>query len=54
MNKKIKVYRCNPKKNKKCDKKGCYINGGLCRHTGYKRYAKFKSLFKPECWEILD
>lgn len=37
---KVIVYSCNPKKNIKCKKTGCYINGGCCKHTTKFKYAK--------------
>lgn len=34
------LYKCNPNKNIKCNKKSCYINGGECRYTTKFKYAK--------------
>ena len=33
-------YPCDPEKNTKCSKTGCYINGGECRHTLNKEYRR--------------
>lgn len=33
-------YLCDPEKNTTCSKTGCYINGGECRHTLSKEYAR--------------
>ena len=27
------IYLCDPVKNTRCKKTGCYINGGKCKHT---------------------
>ena len=27
------LYECDPSKNTECQKRGCYIHGGECRHT---------------------
>lgn len=48
------VYRCNPKKNIKCKKKYCHINGGECKWTTKFKYAKktplnlIKNLFNTD------
>jgi len=34
------IYKCDPNKNKDCNKKSCYINGFDCSSTEYKQYAK--------------
>ena len=34
------VYPCDPKKNARCGKTGCYINGGECSHTKDPRYRR--------------
>lgn len=33
------LYICDTKKNTKCSKTNCHINGGECRHTTHKEYA---------------
>lgn len=33
------VYECDPEKNKKCTKEGCFINGGGCRLTLHKEFS---------------
>lgn len=33
-------YPCDPEKNQDCSKTGCYINGGECRHTLNREYAR--------------
>lgn len=35
---KTKVYRCDPNKNIKCNKKHCYRRYGPCKYTFDKRY----------------
>ena len=35
-----KLYICDPKRNEKCNKKNCYINGGQCTCTTNIKYAK--------------
>lgn len=32
-------YLCDPKKNKECKKRNCFIHGGKCRNTDNKNYA---------------
>lgn len=32
-------YRCIPELNKECKKNNCYINGGECEMTIYKKYT---------------
>jgi len=39
-NAKQRPYPCDPEKNQDCSKTGCYINGGECRHTLNKEYAR--------------
>ena len=34
-----KFYRCIPELNKECKKNNCYINGGECETTIYKKYT---------------
>lgn len=34
------IYMCDPEKNTKCKKTGCYINGGGCRRTRRAEFAK--------------
>jgi len=34
------IYMCDPEKNTKCKKTGCYINGGGCRRTRHPEFAK--------------
>ena len=34
------IYECDPEKNTECNKRGCFINGGECRHTTRVEYAK--------------
>ena len=34
------LYECDPEKNTECNKRGCFINGGECRHTTRVEYAK--------------
>ena len=34
------IYECDPEKNTECNKRGCYINGGECRHTTHAEYVK--------------
>ncbi len=37
------LYKCDPEKNKKCrNREHCYINGGPCDCTRYKKFAKAK------------
>lgn len=38
-NKRI-FYECDPSRNDKCAKSGCYINGGSCKHTSNIDFAK--------------
>lgn len=33
------VYICDPKRNKRCRKTGCHLNGGPCKYTKDRRYA---------------
>lgn len=35
----MKIYRCNPDKNKECRKTYCYINGGPCISTSNPKKA---------------
>lgn len=39
-------FECDPEKNKKCNKAGCFINGGPCHMTKYGIYAKDPSKVK--------
>jgi len=39
-NAKQRPYPCDPEKNTECSKTGCYINGGECRHTLNREYAR--------------
>ena len=39
-NAKQRSYPCDPEKNTECSKTGCYINGGECRHTLNREYAR--------------
>lgn len=48
----IKVYKCDPNKNTKCNKKSCYINGGPCDTTTDKNYAEKETLENKE--EVLE
>lgn len=41
-----KLYICDPKRNKECKKRRCYLNGGPCVYTKYINYAK---RFNNEC-----
>lgn len=34
------VFECDPKKNTKCDKASCYINGGPCHSTVDEEFKK--------------
>ncbi len=34
-----KLYKCIPELNKKCKKNNCYVNGGECEMTIYKKYT---------------
>lgn len=36
----VMAFECDPEKNRDCRKTGCYINGGECRLTTKKEYAK--------------
>ena len=38
------VYRCDPNKNKVCNKKSCYINNGPCDATFHPENASFVCL----------
>jgi Zn finger protein HypA/HybF involved in hydrogenase expression len=33
------VYPCDPSKNRECNKRGCFINGGPCRSTTHAEYC---------------
>lgn len=35
----IELYRCDPDKNERCAKTGCYIYGGPCVQTTHAEYA---------------
>ncbi len=35
-----RVYICDPEKNKRCKKTGCYLYGGPCCSTSHVQYAK--------------
>ena len=45
-------YLCNGKR-EECGKRGCYINGGICKHTTDVRYAKnfHKKCLRSAYWE---
>ena len=34
------IYLCNPEKNIHCPKTDCYLHGGYCECTSFKKYAK--------------
>lgn len=34
------VFKCDPEKNTKCTKEGCFINGGPCQSTEEIAYAQ--------------
>lgn len=34
------LFECNPEKNTKCTKTGCFINGGPCHATENIEYAQ--------------
>lgn len=34
------VFKCDPSKNTVCDKKNCFINGGVCANTHNIDFAK--------------
>lgn len=39
-----KLYPCDPSKNKECNKRGCFINGGPCRSTTHAEYCDASDL----------
>ncbi len=41
----IKLYACDINKNKECEKKHCYINGGECDATTDKTKVKYVNLY---------
>ena len=43
------IYMCDPEKNTKCQKRGCYIYGGGCRRTRNPEFAKEEPEEKPGC-----
>ncbi len=52
----MKLYRCNPKRNKECTKENCFINGGECRRTTNKKYRKrlFDCVLPTPCGAKMD
>ncbi len=44
----IKAYECDPKKATGCKKTACYLNGGECRLTHKKEWAKDDPWNDPE------
>ena len=48
LHRKVKVYVCDPAKNKACSKDGCWdIRKGPCKCTEKKQYSKLDSSGKP-------
>lgn len=43
------IYMCDPEKNTKCQKRGCYIYGGGCRRTRHPEFAKEVTEEKSGC-----
>lgn len=41
------LYKCDPEKNKKCAKTGCYIHGGPCSSTLNAKLAMTDENGKP-------
>lgn len=39
-------YECDPTKNVECSGENCYRNGGECRKTERREYAKEKGVFE--------
>lgn len=43
-----KLYPCDPSKNKECNKRGCYQNGGPCRSTTHIEYSDTGDLISKQ------
>lgn len=42
------LYPCDPPKNRECNKRGCFINGGPCRSTTHAEYCDTGDLISRE------